>query len=132
MPALSQRSSAASSSANRELCTVIESIPTGVVALDVEGNIVTFNRAAEQITGFKAQRVRGKSFDGVFKPGYFQNSDLTFKNLAQTEQSIEIQTQFHPKGKNKLHLSLAVSPVKSIPAGKNRHGFIPEGHYALK
>ena len=118
MPALLERSSAAPSAANRELCTIIESIPTGIVALDVEGNIVTFNRAAEQITGFKAVCVQGKSFDGVFKPDYLQNSDLTFKNLAQTEKTIEIITQFHPKGKNKLHLSLEVSPVTSIPAGK--------------
>ncbi|MDH3885269.1 MAG: ATP-binding protein [Desulfobacterales bacterium] len=105
-------------SVNSELYSIIESIPTGVVALDVEGKIVTFNRAAEQITGFKADRVQGKSFDGVFKPDYFQNSELTFKNLAQTEKTTEIKTQFNRKGKNRVHLSLAVSPVAATPEGK--------------
>ena len=118
MPALLERSSESPLTGNSALYSIIESIPTGVVALDVEGKIVTFNRAAEQITGFKADRVQGKSFDGVFKPDYFQNSELTFKNLAQTEKTSEIKTQFSRKGKNRVHLSLAVSPVASTPEGK--------------
>jgi PAS domain S-box-containing protein len=118
MPALLERSSETPLAVNSELYSIIESIPTGVVALDVEGKIVTFNRAAEQITGFKADRVQGKSFDGVFKPDYFKNSELTFKNLAQTEKTTEIKTQFNRKGKNRVHLSLAVSPVASTPEGK--------------
>ncbi len=101
-----------------QLYSIIESISTGVVALDIEGKIVTFNRAAEQITGFKADHVQGKSFDGVFKPDYFQNSELTFKNLAQTEKTTEIKTQFNRNGKNSLHLSLEVSPVNSTLEGK--------------
>ena len=118
MPALLERSLEIPSAVNSELYSIIDNIPTGVVALDVEGKIVTFNRAAEQITGFKADRVQGKSFDGVFKPDYFQNSELTFKNLAQTEKTTEVKTQFNRKGKNRVYLSLAVSPVASTPEGK--------------
>jgi PAS domain S-box-containing protein len=118
MPALLKRNSEIPLAENSELCSIIESIPTGVVALDIEGNIVTFNRAAEKITGFKADCVQGKRFDGVFKPDYFQNSELTFKNLAQTEKTTEIKTQFNRNGKNKVYLSLAVSPVAPDPHGK--------------
>jgi PAS domain S-box-containing protein len=118
MPAMLERSSENPLAANSELCSIIESIPTGVIALDVEGKIVTFNRAAEQITGFKADHVQGKTFDGVFKPDYFQKPELTFKNLAQTEKTTEIKTQFNRKGKNRVHLSLAVSPVTSTPEVK--------------
>jgi PAS domain S-box-containing protein len=118
MPVLLEKSSESPSAVNNGLYSIIESIPAGVVALDVEGKIVTFNRAAEQITGFKADRVQGKSFDGVFKPDYFQNSELTFKNLTQTEKTTEIKTQINRKGKNRVHLSLAVSPVASTPEGR--------------
>ena len=118
MPAMLERSSESPLVVNSELYSIIENIPTGVVALDVEGKIVTFNRAAEQITGFKADRVQGQNFDGVFKSDYFQNSELTFKNLAQTKKTTEIKTQFNRKGKNRVHLSLAVSPVASNPQGK--------------
>jgi len=118
MPVLLERKTETPLAVNSELDCIIESIPTGVVALDVEGKIVTFNRAAEQITGFKADHVQGKRFDGVFKPDYFQNSELTFKNLAQTEKTTEIKTQFSRQGKNSVHLSLAVSPVASAPHGK--------------
>ena len=118
MPALLERASESPLVENSEFYSIIENMPTGVVALDVEGKIVTFNRAAEQITGFKADHVQGKSFDGVFKSDYFQHSELTFKNLAQTEKTTEIKTQFNREGKNKVHLSLAVSPVASTPQGK--------------
>ena len=118
MPALLERSSESPLVVNSALYSIIDNIPTGVVALDVEGKIVTFNRAAEQITGFKADRVQGKSFDGVFKSDYFQNPELIFKNLAQTEKATEITTLFDRKGKNRVHLSLAVSPVASTPDGK--------------
>jgi PAS domain S-box-containing protein len=50
---------------NYHLPHILESIPTGVVALDDQGRIVTFNRTAERITGFSAEEVLGKTFDGV-------------------------------------------------------------------
>jgi PAS domain S-box-containing protein len=103
---------------NARLYSIIESIPTGVVALDTDGKIVAFNRAAEQITGFEADRVQGRSFDGVFKPGYFPNSELTFKNLIQSETATEIKTQFERNGKDRVHLSLAIAPVITQALGK--------------
>ena len=57
---------------NYHLPCILESIPTGIVALDDQGRIVTFNRAAERITGFKAEGVLGKTFDGVFKSDNLQ------------------------------------------------------------
>ena len=79
---------------NGPLYSIIDSIPSGVVALDKEGIIVTFNRAAEQITGLKADHVQGKSFDGVFKSDCFQDSGLAFQHLAHSEKTTEIKTQF--------------------------------------
>jgi len=107
---------------NGQLYSIIDSIPTGVVALDEKGKIVTFNRAAEQITGFKADRVQGKSFDGVFKSDYFQNSELTFKNLAPSEKTTEIKTQFKRDGRNNLHLSVGIAPL--ISTNENKIGTV--------
>ena len=94
-----------------QLYSIMDSIPTAVVALDKDGKIVTFNRAAEQITGFKADHVRGKSFDGVFHSDYFQNSGLKFKNLAHSAKTTEIQTHFKRNGRQSLHLSVSIAPV---------------------
>ena len=96
---------------NSHLPHILERIPTGVVALDDQGRIVTFNRTAERITGFKAERVLGKAFDGVFKPDHFQNSAINFKDIAKVEKTTEIKTKFAHNRRNNLHLNIAISPV---------------------
>lgn len=103
---------------NSYLPHILESIPTGVVALDDQGRIVTFNRTAERITGFKAERVLGKTFDGVFKPDYFINSALNFEEILKIEKPTEIKTKFAYKPRNDLHLNIAISPVTTLPEGK--------------
>jgi PAS domain-containing protein len=71
---------------NSHLPHILESIPTGVVALDDQGRIVTFNRTAEQITGFKAflnriilkmQRLVSKISSKLKKPLKLKQSLLT-------------------------------------------------------
>jgi two-component system sensor histidine kinase PilS (NtrC family) len=45
---------------------IIESIRSGLVTTDLRGNIITFNRAAEEIMGYKSQDVRGKHIFTIF------------------------------------------------------------------
>ena len=45
---------------------IIESMRSGLVTTDLQGNIRSINRAAEEITGYKAQDVRGKSVTTIF------------------------------------------------------------------
>ncbi|HEY6328802.1 MAG TPA: ATP-binding protein, partial [Blastocatellia bacterium] len=45
---------------------IIESMRSGLVTTDLRGNIVTFNRAAEEITGYKVVDIRGKSIFSIF------------------------------------------------------------------
>ncbi len=43
--------------------TILDSISDGVIAVDNQGIIVSFNRGAEDMTGLKAEHVIGKSYD---------------------------------------------------------------------
>lgn len=45
---------------------IVESVRSGLVTTDLRGEIITFNRAAEEITGHKAQDVRGKNISKIF------------------------------------------------------------------
>jgi two-component system sensor histidine kinase PilS (NtrC family) len=45
---------------------IIESIRSGLVTTDLAGNITTFNRAAEEITRYKARYVRGTNIKTIF------------------------------------------------------------------
>lgn len=40
---------------------IVESIRSGLITIDLEGNIYTFNSMAEEITGYRASDMRGKS-----------------------------------------------------------------------
>ncbi len=50
---------------------IVESIRSGVITTDLQGNIYTFNAAAEEITGYRAADVRG------------QNASIFFGDMAQ-------------------------------------------------
>ncbi|MGD9053591.1 MAG: ATP-binding protein [Desulfobacterales bacterium] len=103
---------------NRYMAPIFRSIPTGVVALDAEGKIVSFNRTAERITGLAADDVLGRMFDGVFQADYFQNPGLQLNNILSTRETTEIQTNVVPLNqKNKLHLNIAISPLNSVNDG---------------
>src|SRR5205807_4467847 len=45
---------------------IVESIRSGVVTTDLQGNIYTFNAAAEEITGYKLSEVRGEDASMFF------------------------------------------------------------------
>ncbi|MCY7348063.1 MAG: PAS domain S-box protein [Pyrinomonadaceae bacterium] len=45
---------------------IVESIRSGLITTDLEGEIYTFNATAAEITGFKADEMRGKSIFSLF------------------------------------------------------------------
>ncbi len=45
--------------------SILESMSSGIVVTDLSGKITKFNRAAEEITGFKAEEVLGKIVDRI-------------------------------------------------------------------
>jgi two-component system sensor histidine kinase PilS (NtrC family) len=45
---------------------IIESVRSGLITTDLRGEITTFNRAAEEITGYKASDVRGVNIYTIF------------------------------------------------------------------
>lgn len=51
--------------------SIIESVNAGIITIDLQGNIKSFNRAAEQITSFSFSEVEGKKIDSVFA-GFFE------------------------------------------------------------
>ncbi|ADL13341.1 sigma 54-interacting transcriptional regulator [Acetohalobium arabaticum] len=48
-----------------ELTTILDSSHNGIIAIDVEGRIITFNSAAEEILGYKAEEVLGRQIADI-------------------------------------------------------------------
>ena len=114
MTALNTAAYPLSGKQNQYIVPIIESIPTGVVALDPNGKIISFNRTAEKITGLAAQDVLGQTFDGVFAADYFNSPALNLKDILNTKETTEIQTiVVRARQKDNLHLNVAISPLTS-------------------
>lgn len=45
---------------------IVESIRSGLITVDLEGKIYTFNKTAEEITGYTAEQMRGKTIFTLF------------------------------------------------------------------
>ncbi len=101
---------------------ILESLATGVVAVDLEGKITTFNRAAEGITGLVSETVTGKEFDEIFGPDFFHNSNLTYRSIRDIHKSMEIGTEICTNDNDSLHISLSISPVKG--PGNEKEGIV--------
>jgi len=88
--------------------SIIESVYTGVMTVDLQNIIKTFNNAAEEITGFQRSKVMGLKIDDVF-PEFlpFMNTEMIDKQLKN-----RIEVLIKGGGGNKVNLSLSVSPLK--------------------
>jgi two-component system sensor histidine kinase PilS (NtrC family) len=49
--------------------SIIESVGTGIVTIDLDGHVKSFNRAAEEITGLSFSQVKNKNIESIF-PGF--------------------------------------------------------------
>lgn len=92
--------------------SIINSITSGLVALDAQDNIILFNPAAEKIFGTKANHVYGRPITEVLSP---LKAHLTDKELQPVplDRNRPIFSDFPypgPDGKN-LYLRLSVSPL---------------------
>jgi two-component system, NtrC family, sensor histidine kinase PilS len=88
--------------------SIVESVYTGVMTVNFNNIIKTFNTAAEEITGFSRGKVQGLKLNDVFPEIVpFLNKE-TFEEQLKTRIEITIRD----KNKEKVNLGLTVSPLK--------------------
>jgi len=87
---------------------IIESVYSGVITIDLNNVIKTFNNAAEEITGFSRRKVQGFKINDVF-PEF-----LPYLNKETAESKLNNRNEIIIKGKQseKISIGLSVSPLK--------------------
>ncbi len=88
------------------LAHLLESVPSGVVAVDPEGRITTLNRAAQEITGLGPENV-GRPFAEVFA---FE--DPPAADLEALERNPRQVVTLRKPGGGRVLLGLRVSPFR--------------------
>jgi len=85
---------------------IVESIRSGLITTDLEGHIFTFNTAAEEITGYKAEQVRGQHISTLVG-----NIDAQIQESLRAADAGEISPRFEAEclTPEDLHLRLGFS-----------------------
>jgi two-component system sensor histidine kinase PilS (NtrC family) len=100
---------------------IIESMRSGLVTTDLLGRITTFNRAAEEITGYRAGDIRGKNVFNIF-------GDIE-KQIEAGLESIRTRTRLprfdigcKTADGHEIHLGFSVAPL--VDEIDNSRGYV--------
>jgi len=97
--------------------SIVESVYTGVMTINMKNVIKTFNRAAEEITGYKRKDVEGRKMEDFF-PAFL--SILNGYDSANNRFEVKIVG----KKKENLQLGVTVSPLKGRRENQIGHIFV--------
>ncbi|MBN2547334.1 MAG: response regulator [Spirochaetes bacterium] len=108
------------------LSTTLKSISDGVISTDIKGNIILFNKAAEEITGYHQSEAIDTNINRIFKIN--DNKDFSLQNIFE---SIIKQTEinYHSYNsvlinKNNLNINIEFSVSTIRDKNKNIQGAV--------
>ena len=94
---------------SKQLELLIKTSPLAIISLDLEGNVKTWNPAAEQIFGWKEEEVKGKLIPTIpekFKKQFQEN----YHDLLKTSIITQNMTAQRKDGKC-IHIELSTGPL---------------------
>src|SRR5712671_3172363 len=97
---------------NRTLAAVVESSDDAILSKDLNGIIATFNRAAEQLFGYKAEEVVGKPITILIPPDRQHEEPEILARIRRGERVDHNETVRRRRDGTLVDISLTVSPVK--------------------
>nr|WP_321468279.1 sigma 54-interacting transcriptional regulator [uncultured Desulfobulbus sp.] len=93
---------------------LLDSVSEGVLTVNRDLEVISFNRAAERITGWKIEEVLGKKCQDVFPDELCENGCL-IRSTVEQEKSFARQTVFMTNRDGRLFpLSLTSSPLYDL------------------
>ena len=91
---------------------IIKNLPMGYSVVDVKGNIVDFNKAAEKITGYSKDEVTGKSHLEILHSTSDKEACPLFKHtLALHEETIAAETSIRRKNGDHIVIGVTAFPI---------------------
>jgi two-component system sensor histidine kinase PilS (NtrC family) len=88
--------------------SIVESVDTGIMTIDLQGRIKTFNRAAEEITGFPLEAVENRPIANYFPNVAAFFTDGIIKKQTQNRMEVKIKNN----SGEEIHLGCSISPLK--------------------
>jgi PAS domain S-box-containing protein len=95
------------------LPAIVESADDAIISKTLDGIITSWNQAAERIFGYKAEEVIGKPILILIPPELQSEETEILRRIRHGERIEHFETIRMRKDGARLHISLAVSPIKT-------------------
>ena len=95
----------------RHLAKVVESSDDAIVSKDLNGTIITWNKAAERMFGYSAEEAIGKSIRIIIPADRQSEEDEVLRTIRGGQAVTHYETIRERKDGSKFAISLTVSPI---------------------
>ena len=96
------------------LSGIIESSYDAIISKSLDGVITSWNSAAEKIFGYTSEEIIGKPITLLFPNDKLSEEAELIERIKNNLSVINHETIRLDKNKNKIHLSISLSPIKNL------------------
>ena len=97
--------------ARLQLAAIVESSADAILSSDLDGSITHWNQGAEQLYGYTAEEVIGKSTALLMPPERSDDFTQIMRRVRQGERVKDYETVRQKKDGSRVEVSLSVSPI---------------------
>jgi PAS domain S-box-containing protein len=94
------------------LAAIVASSDDAIISKDLEGRVMSWNRAAERLYGYDASEMMGESIRKIIPPALHYEEDDILAKIRAGERVDHIETTRMRKDGSLFEVSITVSPVK--------------------
>lgn len=103
--------------AQSQLAAIVDGSTDAIISKSLDGHILTWNSGAEQLFGYVAQDIVGRSVE-ILVPDELLDEEERLRSIVQSDQSVkQIESQRLGKNGRRIDVSISMSPIKDS-AGK--------------
>ena len=95
------------------LAAIVESSDDAIIAKDLNGVILSWNRAAERLFGYTASEVFGKSITIIFPSDRLEEEASILSQIGRGERVDHYETARRRKDGQIIHVSVTASPIRN-------------------
>lgn len=99
--------------ASAVLAAIVETSDDAIVGKDLDSIVRSWNRGAERIFGYRADEIIGKSIRTIIPPNRWHEEDDVLSRLRRGQRVDHFETIRMRKDGTEVHVSLAISPIRT-------------------
>ncbi|QEE16740.1 PAS domain-containing sensor histidine kinase [Promethearchaeum syntrophicum] len=98
---------------NYILANIVENSNDAIISLNIDGSIISWNKGAENVFGYKEKEIKGKNYSLLGPENLTIDQTLIFNEVKNSEHTNHIETKGLSKEGNILDISVTTSLIKN-------------------